>query len=246
MAKTLEDIVKKSKVPVSQKSKKPKEKNWDLGTIVKDIAKYSPIGIASFLIGGPSSLIVAGGFGLGHLVEKSRNKEKTNWKGLFKELYTGNIFGTFVAGAYGAAQLIPNTTLEGKVARFLVFNPLIISGFNYLYRNFVYLRDKVGWGDVATGIANGELSTHMKKAHEEDIKPNYMRSNVMNFFALGPIQFFNLNYIPDSMIPLKVALGTVNSFIFRLIGGAKKSAKVDKPYPKLDDYRKPDTYRNAA
>jgi len=237
--KTLENIVNRFKV---QCSKKPKEKNWDLGTIVKDIAKYSPIGIASFLIGGSSSLIVAAGFSVGYFVEKNKRKEKTNWDGLFKELYTGSIFGTFVVGVYSLAQLIPNATLEGKVARFLVFNPLIVSGFNYVYRNFVYLRDKVGWGNVARGVADGELSTHLKKAHEEDIKPNYMKSNVMNFFALGPIHYFNLNHIPDAMIPLKVALGAVNSIVFRLIGGAKKSEQ--KQYPKLDDYR--NNYRSAA
>ncbi len=176
---------------------------------------------SGLLFGSPmSALYMAGAFGIGHLIEKARNKEKFSFSEFMKDLSTGALLAPLGLFIYSAVDSIPNQSFLGKAARWAYFAGPLAGLYIYLNRGFLYFRDKVGLKNTVKSLFNLKIFEHIYDAHVKDIIPNWykgMKTAIKNF---GPIWAYTLNFVPSPAV--RLIIGNVNDVIYRILVSGKK------------------------
>ena len=232
--------------------------DWTLGNIVRDTLLYSPIGIAAYLIGGPATFLTAAGLGVGKWLANKKKKKKTTWADMRKTLGIGMVGGALAYWAYALPDFIMGTpvSLLGKVAKTVLFNPLIVSTWIGWYRTTNYITEKYGGQGLVKSFFNGKIFRYVKEAYNEDLKKKLPSNILETFLTLAPIHFMSMNYV--SNVTARVGIGAVNDVLFSLIAGEEGllktiknkftgKKKADSYNPNTTPYQQPQNqYRPAA
>ena len=220
------------------------DESFSFGKFVWDAVKLSPIFAASYWLTGPAFLITSAAYGLGHILEKWKDKEKITYKGLKADIWTGALVGLAAYYLYSSIdiinKLVDTTTLVGKVIKTLAFNPLMVLGFSAIYRPFVYIRDNIGLGKFFKGIFTLKAPGYLKEAYEHEAAD--IVGGTAKYTMLAPMHFYTLNYLQS--VPARLAFGGVGDTIYRLIMGSKK--KQAYAVPKDNLHYLPQQHRKAA
>ena len=201
---------------------------WNFKQIAKDVIKFSPFTVFNFMASGglaymtggiswlaaSSSLLSPIGYGIGRIIENKKQKKKTTWYEMRKELGTGNFVGNLAYWLYQIPEFlnISTATWGGKLLRALAFNPGMLLPFVAVYQPIVYLRDKIGTRKALMGLLNGKIFGYLKEAYNKDMKKEYWPTVRKTFLTLYPIHVFSLNYVKTPA--LRVGIGAANDVIF--------------------------------
>jgi len=218
------------------------EKPSSIGKIASDCVKYSPFVALSTLLFGPvvalSTAIPAFGYSFGAWIENRKNKKKTTWNKLKKEIYTGNVMGhvdyaLFSMPEYifkAAPALFHAGTFASMTLSALVINPLFFIPVNIAYNAFYYIRDNYGIKNFTKGIFNGKIFSYIKDTYRH-VKKNLWQ-DTKNVFKMFPLHFFQMHYLPSA--PLRMAQSAfINNPIYR---------KLTSKQEKLDSLKMPTKY----
>lgn len=209
-----------------------------------DLLKYSPVVAAQFALLGStmvlSTAIPAIGFSIGAYIRNKKNKVKTTWNRLKKELYTGNIVGlgdyTFFSIPDKLKLIFPFLKGPGigiGILNTLLANPLLVVPYNMLYLGFTYLRDHIGLKKLVKGVFTGKIFQHAKDTYKKGIKPTLWQDTKSIFKFLFPLHYIQINHIPS--VPLRMLQSVlVNNPVYRLLMGGKGKDKKYEKYSKKE------------
>ena len=164
------------KVKEEEKKKAPTEKSdWTIGNIVKDTLLYSPIGIAAYLLGDPACFLTAAGLTIGKWIANRKKKKKNTWSDTRKTLGVGFVGGALAYWAYSIPDMILGSPVSwiGKIAKTLLFNPLMTAPWIAWYRTTSYMVEKHGMWDTLKSPLNGKIFKYVKEAYHNDLKKKY-------------------------------------------------------------------------
>ena len=136
-----------------------------------------------------------------------------------KTLAVGNYGGALAYWAYHIPDfLIPNPATIGlKVAKTLLFNPLMVAPWIAWYQTSTYIVDKYGgWGTLKS-MFTGEIFSHIKEAYHNSVKGKFASTLGESFLTLSAVHFYTMNYLVNPVA--RVAVGAVNDIVFSLISG---------------------------
>ena len=195
------------------------ENDWSLTSIIKDTLLFSPIGRASYLAVGPAALLTAAGLGIGKWLSNKKKKKKTSWKDMRRTLGIGMVGGVLAYFAYSVPDYILGApvSLVGKIAKTLLFNPIMVTPWIAWYRTTSYITNKYGGWGLVKSLFNFKIFKYIKEAYNEDLKHKLLPNVLETFLTLAPIHFYSMNYL--SNITARVGVGAVNDILFSMISG---------------------------
>ncbi len=216
---------------------------WTFKQVAKDVLKYSPIaafnwlvsGGLAYLSGGTSFLASAStffapfGYAIARYILNKREKKKTTWYDIRKELVTGNFVGIAAYWLYQVPELlikylgINTSTLFGKVAKTLTFNPGMLIPFVAMYQPAIYMRDNIGTKKTLQGLYNGKIFGYMKEAYQKGMKGQYLKTLTKTWLTLFPSHLATIGFNLVKLPSLRVGIGAIHDIIFALIAGSKKN-----------------------
>jgi len=193
--------------------------DWSLTSIIKDTLIYSPIGIAAYLAVGPAALLTAAGLGIGKWLSNRKKKKKTSWKDMRRTLGVGMVGGVLAYAAYALPDYILGApvSLVGRIAKTLLFNPILVTPWIAWYRTTSYITNKYGGWGLIKSLFNFKIFKYIKEAYNEDLKHKLLPTVLETFLTLAPIHFYSMNYL--SNITARVGVGAGNDVLFSLISG---------------------------
>jgi len=209
-----------------------------------DLTKLTAIGAGVLYYAFPSPLATMAGYVLGTWYMNRKEKKPTTFKDIYKAAYTGLLFGGLGYAIYNLYDWysagVKTATFFGKVAKTLLFNPVLYPPFVGVYRVFTYLRDKIGFKNVLT--KPHKIFSYLAEAYEKDLKPNFWSNVKKASLTFWLPNFLSLNYLTNNHA--RVAIGAANDLLFNIISSGKKDEhgenaehKEDKPwYSKAKDY----------
>ena len=227
LSSTLADDLESKLQPSSSDSSALEETaerdTWTIGNVARDSALYTPLAALAYLAAGPAgglaTLLTPIGLGIGKYLGDMKKGVKTQWGQMRKTLAVGNYAGAMAYWAYHIPDfLIPNPATTGlKIAKTLLFNPLMVAPWVAAYRTATYIVDTYGgWGTVGS-IFTGKIFSHMKEAYDNDVKEKLIPILGETFLTLSAVHFYTMNYLVNPVA--RVAVGAVNDVIFSLISG---------------------------
>ncbi|MBS3158085.1 hypothetical protein J4206_02235 [Candidatus Woesearchaeota archaeon] len=187
-----------------------------------DLTKLAAIGAGVLYYAFPSPLATMAGYVLGTWYMNRKEKKPTTFKDIYKAAYTGLLFGGLGYAMYNFYDWysagIKATTFLGKVAKTLLFNPVLFPPFVGAYRVFTYLRDKIGFKNVFT--KPHKIFSYLGEVYEKDLKPNFWSNVKKASLTFWLPNYLSLNYFTNNHI--RVAIGAANDLIFNIISSGKK------------------------
>jgi len=218
--------------------KKVEKSDWSIGGIIKDTLLYAPIGIGAYLLGGPATFLTAAGLTIGKWIANKKKKKKNTWSDTRKTLGIGMVGGALAYWAYSLPDMIIGSpvSLVGKIAKTLLFNPLMTTPWIAWYRTTSYIVEKHGMWGMFKGLFNGKIFSYVKEAYNNDLKKKLFPNALEAFLTLAPIHFYSMNYVNN--VTARVGIGAVNDILFSMIAGEegllrsiKNKFVAEKPKP---------------
>lgn len=156
----------------------------------------------------------------GFLVSKKRTEKKEGrkftWAKAFRTTYLGQLMGyadvavfslpeylislspgLFASGS-AFASFTGSTLLQGLLAgtvATLMFNPLMIPAYNFVYTTLTHFRDKIGYGKAVRRIR--KLPKYFKHMYETEIKGKWQEDTSNVFRVLYPWHWAQFNLHPN-------------------------------------------------
>jgi hypothetical protein len=229
------------------------ESDWSIGRILWDTVKYAPLGALAYLIGGPASLITPITLGIGKYITNRKKKKKTQWKDMRKTLAVANFGGAIAYWAYAVPDMIIGSPvgLVGKIAKTLLFNPMMLAPWMAWYRTTTYIVEKHGGWGLIKSLFNFKIFKYIKEAYNEDLKKKYLSNMAELFLTVSPIHFYSMNYVTNPTV--RVGIGGINDILLSLIAGdegllknLKRRLFVEKKIEDTKPYSLQSQYKDAA
>jgi len=233
---------------------KEEKSDWTFKNMLWDGIKYAPLAGLAYLIGGAASFLTPIGLGIGKLIANRKKKKKTTWSEMRKTLAVGNFGGALAYWAYSIPDMIIGAPVSfiGKIAKTLLFNPLMTAPWIAWYRTTSYIVDKYGGWGLIKSLFNFKIFRYAKEAYDNDIKGKYWSNVSETFLTLAPIHFFSMNYVANPTY--RVGIGAVNDVLFSMIAGeegllktiyGKVAGRRKEKYAGLPSYKPAPAYSPA-
>lgn len=212
------------------------ESDWTFKNIFWDTVKYLPFAGLAYALAGPASLLTPIGLGIGKLITNKMKKKKTTWKEMRRTLAVGNWGGVLAYWAYSFPDFIIKTplTLGAKIAKTLLFNPLMVAPWIGWYKTTNHIVQEHGCWEFAKSFFNLKIFKYAKEAYDAEIKGKYLANIAEAFLTLSPIHFFSMNYVANPTY--RVGIGAINDVLVSLISGEEGLLK--NIYKKFSDKKK--------
>jgi len=202
-----------------------------IGGKIWDAVKYGAmiggmfLGLAAFNL--PAATMVAStyissvGLTIGAIYDNKKKKLKNTWRRLYKEFAFGNIVGLADYAVFSLPEILLSVfpgffgagTLFSKIVKTLLFNPVTLVPYLFVYNSMKYVRDYVGLNPFKFVARLGNMCKKAVSTIKQETKDI--------FTYLSPLHFVQLNYLPNASLRL-LQSAVINNPIFRYLTAKKE------------------------